>query len=225
MDALQLYLDSADLEALRQVLPNPLVYGVTTNPTLLKRAGVRWKELSRLAEQIASLGVQALHLQVEGETPEEMVTSGRDLAQLGGSAHVYIKVPATREGFTAAAQLTAEGFSVTMTAVYRPEQALFSAQVGASYAAPYLGRLQDSGEDGLAVIAQMQTLLNLYAPHPTRLLVASVRTREAVLSLLELGVGSLTLPPALFADLLANPETTAAAATFMQDAQTLKDKL
>lgn len=221
MDALHLYLDSADLAALKQVLPNPLVYGVTTNPTLLKRAGVKWRDLPELVDRIFDLGVRALQLQAVGESADTLTRSGRELAGLGDTRRIFVKLPATREGFDAAARLTKDGFGVTTTAVYRPEQALFSAQVGASYAAPYLGRLQDAGHDGLAVIGQMQTLLELYAPHPTRLLVASVRTREAVLSLLASGVGSLTLPPALFAELLGNPETSAAAATFMQDAQSL----
>jgi len=76
MDAFHLYLDSADLTALKQLLPNPLVYGVTTNPTLLKRAGVAWQALPRLADELFGLGVRALHLQVGGETSSEMVASG-----------------------------------------------------------------------------------------------------------------------------------------------------
>lgn len=221
MDAFHLYLDSADIAALKELLPNPLVYGVTTNPTLLKRAGVTWRDLPRLADELFSLGVRALHLQVVGETSDEMVRSGLELAKLGEPERIFIKVPASRKGLVAAARLTAEGLGVTTTAVYRPEQALFSAQAGATYAAPYLGRMEDAGEDGLAVIRQMQTLLTLYAPTPTRLLVASVRTREAVLSLLNLGVGSLTLPPALFAELLHCDATEHAAATFLSDAQNL----
>ena len=221
MDTLHLYLDSADLKVLKPLLPNPLVYGVTTNPTLLKRAGVRWDALPQLVDQLLGLGVQALHLQAVGETADDLTHSGHELVRLDDTGHIFLKLPATREGFEAAARLTRDGLSVTITAVYRPEQVLFAAQVGANYAAPYLGRLQDSGQDGFELIAQMQSLLNLYVPHPTRLLVASVRTREAVSSLLALGVGSFTLPPVLFTELLANAETTSAAATFMQDARSL----
>lgn len=94
---------------------------------------------------------------------------------------------------------------------------LFSALAGATYAAPYLVRLQGSGQDGLEVIKQMQALLELYYPTPTRLLVANVRSREAVLQLLALGVGSMILPPALF----SCSATDQAAATFLQDARSL----
>ncbi len=221
MDAFHLYLDSAELGALHQVLPHPLVYGVTTNPTLLKRAGLVWRDLAQLVDDIFASGVRAVHLQVVGHTPGEMVTSGLELAQLGEPGRVFIKIPATQGGLSAAAKLTAEGHSVTTTAVYRPEQVLFSALAGASYAAPYMGRLQDSGQDGLEVVKQMQTLLNRYHPTPTRLLVASVRSREAVVQLLALGVGSMTLPPALFTELLNCPATEHTAATFLQDAQSL----
>ena len=220
-DAFHLYLDSADLGALRQILPHPLVYGVTTNPTLLKRAGLAWGELPRLVDEIYALGVQAVHVQVVGQTTGEMVASGLELAQLGEPGRIFIKIPATRDGLSAAAKLTVQGLGVTTTAVYRPEQVMFSALAGATYAAPYLGRLQDGGQDGLAVIGRMQALLNLYHPAPTRLLVASVRSREAVLALLSLGVGSMTLPPALFTELLTCAETDEAAATFLQDAQSL----
>jgi len=221
MDAFHLYLDSAEVGALQQVLPHPLVYGVTTNPTLLKRAGLAWHNLAHLVDDIFASGVRAVHLQVVGHTADKMVASGRELAQLGEPGRVFIKIPATRDGLSAVAKLTAEGYSVTTTAVYCPEQVLFSALAGATYAAPYLGRLQDSGQDGLDVIKRMQALLNLYHPTPTRLLVASVRSREAVLQLLALGVGSMTLPPALFAELLNCPATDHAAATFLQDAQSL----
>lgn len=222
MDALHLYLDSADLEVLRRVLPHPLVYGVTTNPTLLRRAGVAWKNLPYFVDAVFGLDVRALHLQVVGETAPEMVASGLELAELGDKTRLFLKLPATRAGLVAAARLAADGFGVTTTAVYRPEQALFSAQAGATYAAPYLGRLQDAGEDGLGVIRRMQRLLELYAPHTTRLLIASVRTREAALELLDQGVGSLTLPPKLFAELLTCPETDHAAATFLADAHYLQ---
>lgn len=109
---------------------------------------------------------------------------------------------------------------VTWTAVYALEQAHFAAQLGAAYAAPYLGRLNDSGVDGLARIAQMQALV-AQAPAArarTRLLVASVRSRDAYLALLQLGVGAITIPPHLFAELTDHPATLEAERGFLADA-------
>lgn len=217
-----LYLDSADLGVLKGVLPHPLVYGVTTNPTLMRRVGLTYADLPRFVEAVQALGAKALHLQVPCSTAEETVREGRKLAALGPPGVVLVKIPATREGLSGAAALVAEGIPVTMTAVYRPEQALWSQMVGASYAAPYLGRLEDGGQDGLALIGRMQGLLERYSgATPTRLLVASVRSREAVLGLLTLGVGAITLPPTLLTELLDDPDTDRASAAFLEDARSL----
>jgi transaldolase len=130
---------------------------------------------------------------------------------------VVVKIPATRQGLQAGAQLSAKGVPVTYTAVYAAEQAHFAAQLGAAYAAPYLGRLQDAGIDGMALIAQMQSLIERSGA-ATRLLVASVRSREACLALLQLGVGSITIPPRLLGELLDHPATLDAERGFLGDA-------
>ena len=107
---------------------------------------------------------------------------------------------------------------VTFTAVWAPEQALFAAMLGAAYAAPYLGRMQDAGLDGLAQIAQMQARLEGSAA-PTRLLVASLRSRQACLDVIALGARAITLPPALFAELIDHEPTRAAERVFLADAR------
>jgi transaldolase len=109
---------------------------------------------------------------------------------------------------------------VTYTAVYAPEQAHLAAMLGAAYAAPYLGRLEDSGFDGLGLIARMQSLV-AQTGAATRLLVASVRSREAYLALLALGVGAITIPPRLLHELLDHPATLEAERGFLADALAL----
>lgn len=223
---MHLYLDSADLADLERVLPNPLVYGVTTNPTLMKRAGLAWDDLPGFLRRVAALGARAVHVQVRHRDVAGMLADAREtqtLAQtLGIDASVVAKLPATREGLAAAATLTADGVPVTMTAVYEPEQALWSALVGARYAAPYLGRLEDAGRDGLAVIAAMQATVNAYARgdggSELRLLVASVRSPQAFRDLLALGVGAITVPVALFEALTEHAATLAAEEAFLADA-------
>jgi transaldolase len=135
---------------------------------------------------------------------------------------LVVKIPATRQGLDAGALLIAQGVPVTWTAVYAPEQAHFAAQLGAAYAAPYLGRLEDAGVNGLALIAQMQSLVARRPSAGTRLLVASIRSREAYLSLLGLGVGAITIPPRLFAELLDHPATLAAERGFLADARPVR---
>ena len=212
-----LYLDSADLAELKTCLPHPAVHGVTPNPTLLKRAGVTRNALPALVEHLLKLGARQVQAQVHAADVDGMLADAHGLLALAGPGQMVVKIPATRQGLHAGAQLSAEGVPVTYTAVYAAEQAHFAALLGAAYAAPYLGRLEDAGIDGLALIAQMQALIEQSCA-ATRLLVASVRSREAYLALLRLGVGSITIPPRLFAELLDHPATLEAEGGFLADA-------
>jgi len=210
-----LYLDSAELSELRACLPHPVVHGVTTNPTLLKRAGVGRDALAALLQTAIELGAKQVQAQVTAAQSDAMLEDAERLLRPFERGQLVVKIPATRDGLRAGAQLSARGVPVTYTAVYAPEQAHFAAQLGAAYAAPYLGRLQDGGVDGLAMIAEMQSLLNGSA---TRLLVASVRTRDAYLALLRIRVGAITIPPRLFAELVDHDATLAAERGFLADA-------
>lgn len=237
---MHLYLDTADTDELARVLPNPVVHGVTTNPTLLRRAGVAWDALPELVRRVEELGARAIHLQVRHPTTDDMLRDARELASLAGHLQVVVKLPATREGIAAAAVLAADGVPVTLTAVYQVEQVLWAALVGARYAAPYLGRLDDAGRDGLAEVAAMEAALRTYggrqpaagagrvaAGAPAsgaqgdaedaslRLLVASVRSPEAFRALMGLGVGAITVPVQLFERLIEHEETRAAERAFL----------
>jgi transaldolase len=216
-----LYLDSADLTELKACLPHPVVHGVTTNPTLLQRAGIGRAEVPGLLKRCIELGARQVQAQVYSSEVDAMLEDAQALLPQFDSGQLVIKIPATRQGLDAGARLIAQGVSVTFTAVYAPEQAHFAAQLGAAYAAPYLGRLDDSGINGLALIGQMQSLVARRPSSGTRLLVASIRSREAYLSLLGLGVGAITIPPRLFAELLDHPATLAAERGFLADARAL----
>lgn len=218
MTAFHLYLDSADLADLRTCLPHPAVHGVTTNPTLLRRAGITRDTLPGLLATCLQLGAQQVQAQVHAADTDGMLADARQLVRQFNPGQLVVKIPATRDGLRAGAALSAEGTPVTYTAVYAPEQAHFAGQLGAAYAAPYLGRLEDSGVDGLALIGQMQGLL---AGTSTRLLVASIRSRAAYLALLGLGVGAITIPPKLFTELFDHSATLDAERGFLADAAAL----
>ncbi len=217
MNSFHLYLDSADLGELRQCLPHPVVHGVTTNPTLLRRAGIRRAELPGLIEQLLELGARQVQAQVHAPETDAMLEDAQTLLAGFDPGQVVIKIPATRAGLRAGAALSAQGVPVTYTAVYAPEQAHFAALLGAAYAAPYLGRLEDAGIDGLALIARMQSLIERSGAD-TRLLVASIRSRQAYLDLLQIGIGAITIPPRLFAELVDHQATLDAERVFLADA-------
>jgi transaldolase len=215
-----LYIDSADIAQIEACLPHPVIHGVTTNPTLLRRAGVARADVPGLLARCIERGARQVQAQVYSAEADGMLEDALGLLRHFDHGQLVVKIPATRQGLQAGAHLIAQGVPVTWTAVYALEQAHFAAQLGAAYAAPYLGRLNDSGVDGLARIAQMQSLV-AQAPAArarTRLLVASVRSRDAYLALLELGVGAITIPPQLFAELMDHPATLEAERGFLADA-------
>lgn len=215
--AFHLYLDSADLDELGHCLPHPVLHGVTTNPTLLRRANVARSGVTALLARCLAMGARQVQAQVSSPDAEGMLRDAEALLAPFDAGQLVVKIPATRAGFVAGAALAERGVAVTYTAVYVLEQAQFAAQLGAAYAAPYLGRLEDAGLDGLGLIGQMQAVL-ARSGAATRLLPASVRSRAAYLALMQLGVGSITIPPRLFAELMDHEATLQAERGFLADA-------
>lgn len=217
----RLFLDSADEGAWERLLPTGIFHGVTTNPLLLERAGLPCtvEALARLAGSAATLNAREVHLQSWGADDAEMARTGARLADLAtGATAVVVKVPATADGFRAAARLRKAGIPVTMTAVYAPGQVLAAAALGAAYAAPYLGRLDDAGRDGRKVLLAMQAILR-GSGAGTRLLAASLRQAERVVELAGAGLDTFTFGPEVADALLQDELSAAAAAAFARAAQ------
>ena len=212
---LRLFLDSADPQAWRQWLPSGLFRGITTNPTLLRRAGqpCSLEALERLCGQALELGAQELHLQAWGA---DLLGCGRALAALA-PGRIWVKLPITRAGADAARALIAEGHAITFTACYEPAQVLAAIAIGADYIAPYLGRIGDLGRDGHGELVRMQRCVDGVGS-PLRLLVASLRSPDDLARLAAEGLDTFTISPAIAAALFAVEPTEAAAAQFERDA-------
>ena len=146
-----------------------MFHGVTTNPTLLERVACTVEACRQLAVTAGALGVEEIMFQAWGATTEAMVDQGLRLASIE-PARVTVKVPVTAAGTAAAAELVQRGVRVCLTACYGREQALVAASVGAEYLAPYLGRMDDAGKDGMAECRAMQehacirAMCTLYVP-------------------------------------------------------------
>lgn len=213
---LRLFIDSASEADWRQLLPSGAFCGVTTNPTILERAGRQCTvsacvELAR--DALRSPHCEEVMLQAWGGSAREMVLTGEALAN-ADRARVIVKVPATLAGVEAAAALVDLGIRVCLTAVYRPAQMLAAMSVGAEYAAPYVGRMCDAGRDGEASTGAMRAA-QLAANSSTRVLVASVRSVEVLERLAaEHGCDTFTLAPAVCAEMLQDELSVAAAAEF-----------
>jgi transaldolase len=216
--ALRLLLDSAAAPAWQAWLPSGLFRGVTTNPTLLRRAGVPCDHasLADLCRLARDLGCQELHLQAWGAEAGSLVDCGQRLAALD-PALVRVKLPIDRAGADAGRQLVAAGVPVTFTAAYEASQVLIAAALGATDLAPYLGRIQDQGRDGLAELTAMQRCLDGLGCS-LQLLVASLRQPQDLVALAAVGVDSFTLSPLLADRLFACAATEEAAAVFLADA-------
>jgi transaldolase len=217
--ALRLFLDSADPQAWQQWLPSGLFHGVTTNPTLLRRAAqpCSLDGLAQLAPMALAHGIQELHLQAWGATAADMLHCGRALAALA-PGHVAVKLPVTSQGAAVAHELGRAGIPITFTACYEPHQVLIAAALGAAYIAPYLGRINDQGRDGTAaVIAMHRSLSGLGSS--VRLLVASLRQPGELTRLAAEGLNTFTISAELAAALVHCDATEAASTQFERDAQ------
>jgi len=204
---LRLFLDSADPSEWARFLPLGIFYGVTTNPLAA-----------------ADLGSREIQLQTWGESPEQMVNTGIKLAGFAQSGlRTVIKIPATDEGFRAARVLKDSGLAVTLTAVYSTGQVLAAAGLGAAYAAPYLGRLDDAGHDGAGTVLKMHKILAGSGSN-TRLLTASLRSAEQVVDLAAAGLDTFTFGAKVAAELLASDLTGAADTDFQRAAKAMGDK-
>lgn len=212
---LRLFLDSADADTYDAWLPTGMFTGVTTNPAILERDGVECsvEALSALARNALEFdAVEEFQVQTWGEDSDEMWKNGIALARQDPE-RLVVKVPATLEGIKAANALVCDGVRVTITAAYAPHQVLVAASIGANYVAPYLGRMNDAGRDGMGTIISMQETVD-ELESDMRVLVASVRTAAEVSKLAAKGCDTFTIGEKVAAEMFADPLTTQAALDF-----------
>lgn len=214
----KILIDSAEVDVVQHALAIGLASGVTTNPTLLKRAGVQdAADLRERLELWRRYDPEHAFVQAWGGDAPALEASGAWIAATDGSGlGASVKLPATPVGFAAANALIPRGIDVLMTAVYTSEQAIAAAQIGAWGVAPYLGRMNDAGIDGMARIEEMVRVL---AGEPTGVLAASIRDPREVVGLRERGVRWFTLSEGVLHGLVRSDLTDRDTATFEADAE------
>lgn len=209
---MKLYLDTADVGRAEPLLATGLFAGVTTNPLILRRAGLGQTDVRALVARLTAAGASRVFVQTTRASAADLVREAREIVALG--EHVVAKVPATRAGFAATRQLANEGISVLVTAVYHARQALLAHAAGAWGIAPYVGRMTDADRDGVAQVRAMQQILD---GSEVRILAASIRSADVVGELAALGVDSVTMSTAVAEDLFTD-ELTARAVEEFDDA-------
>lgn len=206
---MRLYLDTADRSVAEPLLATGLFAGVTTNPTILQRAGLGSADIPAVHEWALAGDAREIFFQAWGEDTATLVERGLRLRDLG--ERVVVKVVASKAGSAACAQLAARGVPTLLTAVYSPGQAMVAAAAGATYIAPYLGRLNDAGRDGPAEVLAMHEVL---AGTGTRVLLASIRDVPSMVGLARAGIDCFTMAPPVAEQFFADELTAAAVRTF-----------
>ncbi len=213
----ELYLDSADCDQIKTLAKALPLVGVTTNPSIMAAGGAGLTQL--LPELVEILGAKSrFHVQVLSDSVEGIVAEAEALHAL--PYDIVVKIPAHAAGLAAIKQIKQHDIPVLATAIYNVQQGWLAALNGADYLAPYLNRIDNLGFDGLAVVADLQNLIDQYRL-PTKLLVASFKNVQQVLKVLKLGVASVTLPLDIARQMLNNPTTDAAVDKFAQDWQSV----
>ena len=211
---MKLLLDDAHIDKIKTIYEFYPVDGVTTNPSILAKTGRNPYEV--LGEIRSFIGKDAdLHVQAVAQTAEDMVEDAHRIVKELGT-NTFVKIPAVREGFKAMKMLMAEGIRVTATAIYTPMQAYLAGKCGASYAAPYINRIDNMGYNGVQVAKQIQDIFRTNQLN-TEILAASFKNSQQVLELCEYGVGASTAAPDIIEGLVKNQAITAAIGAFTED--------
>ncbi len=213
---MKIFLDTADLESIKMYNDMGLLDGITTNPTLLSREG---GDPHKTMKEIVSIINGDVSLEVVDTEYSGMLEEGRRLHKYGDN--VVVKCPMTADGLKACKALTAEGIPVNVTLVFSPNQAILAAKAGAKYVSPFIGRLDDIGEDGMQLIREIKQILSNYN-FRTQILVASVRHPVHVVEAAKIGADVVTLPPAVLGKMLKHPLTDIGLKNFLADWEKLK---
>lgn len=206
------FLDSADIEEIRKAAGWGVIDGVTTNPSLVAKSGGR--DFHGLIREIASLVEGPVSAEVTSLDPEGMVAEGRALAAV--APNVAVKIPMGRDGMTACSQLTREGIAVNVTLVFSPQQALLAAAAGAAYASPFVGRLDDIGEDGIGLVGDIAELFDIHNI-TTEIIAASIRHPRHVAEAALAGADIATVPLAVLEKCFDHPLTESGIKKFLAD--------
>jgi transaldolase len=214
---MKFFLDTANVDEIRQAVDLGLIDGVTTNPSLVAKEGRPFEELIHEICEIVQGPVSA---EVVATESEAMIEEGRRVA--GIHEHVVVKCPLIRDGLKATRTLADEGIRVNVTLCFSPTQALLAAKAGAAYISPFVGRLDDISYDGMELIQQIMTIYENYG-FGTEVLVASIRHPKHILDAALMGADVATVPFKAFDAMFNHPLTDKGLAAFLADWESARD--
>ncbi|MDB5361944.1 MAG: transaldolase [Rhodospirillales bacterium] len=209
---MKFFIDTADIAEIRELAATGLVDGVTTNPSLIAKTGRNF--LETIAE-ICEIIPGSVSAEVASTDFDTMLKEGLKLAKI--APNVTVKVPLTPAGLKTCKALSDQGTEVNVTLCFSAAQAILAAKAGATYVSPFVGRLDDIGEDGMGLIGDIIEIYASYTSITTQVLVASIRGPAHVIAAAKMGADVATLPPAVLKQMFGHPLTDKGLAAFVAD--------
>lgn len=210
---MKIFIDTADLNEIREAAAMGVIDGVTTNPSLVAKTG---RPLKEVIAEIAAIVDGPISAEVHATTLDEMLAEGRELAAI--HPNIVVKVPLIAEGLKTVSVFSSEGIRTNVTLCFSPSQALLAAKAGATYISPFIGRLDDVSTDGMELIQQIVQIYENYG-FETQVLAASIRHPIHFVQSALAGAHVGTLPPSVIRQLLNHPLTDIGLARFLEDAK------
>ena len=208
---MKLFLDTADVAVIKDMVPTGMVDGVTTNPSLILKSG---RDILEVTKEICSFVEGPVSAEVVALKADEMIAEGRKLAEI--ASNIAVKVPLTWDGLKACKVLSGEGKMVNVTLCFSVNQALLAAKAGATFISPFIGRLDDINLDGLELIGDIRQVYDNYG-FETNILAASVRTLNHASQCALIGADVMTAPPSVIKAMASHVLTDKGIDQFMKD--------
>ena len=209
---MKFFVDTANIDDIRDLAATGLLDGVTTNPSLVAKSG---KQFIPLIEEICSVVSGPVSAEVAATDYETMLKEGQKLAKI--AKNIAVKVPLTPAGLKVCKHLSDKGTMVNVTLCFSPAQAILAAKAGATFISPFVGRLDDISHDGMQLIADIVTIYENYPQWNTEVLVASVRHPVHIVDSAKMGAHVVTCPPDVIKKLYSHPLTDKGLAAFVDD--------
>lgn len=209
---MKFFVDTADLDEIRDLAATGLLDGVTTNPSLVAKSG---KNFLELIPEICKIVDGPVSAEVAATDYETMLAEGRKLA--GIADNIAVKVPLTQDGLRVCKELSNAGTMVNVTLCFSAAQALLAAKAGATFISPFVGRLDDISQDGLQLISDIVEIYDQYPNITTEVLVASIRNPNHIIESAKMGAHVATIPPSVIRQLYNHPLTDKGLAAFVED--------
>lgn len=216
---MKIFLDTANLDEIREVARWGILEGVTTNPSLIAREG---RDFIATIHEICEIVKGPVSVETVAADAATIIEEGRALARV--SEHVVVKVPMGVEGLAATRALADEGIDVNVTLIFSAGQALLAARAGAAYVSPFAGRLDDIGGDGLDLVEQLAEIFANYPDLGAEVIVASLRSPADVVAAARAGADVATVPFKVLQALTQHPLTDAGLARFLKDWESVPDR-